>query len=101
MGHYINQELSNLLQDICRGRSCPRCPIVIREPGKPGFGCMSIEIRDGKEKPEYLEQVWKAYNDLFPKKAAQVSDEVRELLGVKPAVQINVTEEDMMNLFSQ
>ena len=93
-------ELYDMLLNICRHEGCRNCPLVIKEPGRSGYGCMSIEIKHDRAKPEYLEQVWKAYTAKYPAKAAKVSDETKEFLGVKSVVHINVTEEDMMNLFS-
>ena len=93
-------ELYDMLQNICCGEMCRDCPLVIKEPGRSGYDCMAIEIKHNRAKPEYLEQVWKAYTAKYPSEAARVSDETKEFLGVKSIVHINVTEEDMMDLFS-
>lgn len=92
-------ELYDMLLDLCRHERCWDCPLVIKEPGRSEYGCMSIEIKHDRAKPEYLEQVWKTYTTKYPANAAKVSDETREFLGIK-SVHINVTEDDMMNLFS-
>ena len=94
----IPKGLYSILHAVCLGTRCDECPLLIRGPGIND--CMETKIRTGQAKPEYLERLWEAYKNKCPGDAERASDEIKEFLGVNPPVRINVTEEDMMNLFS-
>lgn len=94
----IPKGLYSILHAVCLGTRCDDCSLLIK-----GFridSCMEIKIKNGKAKPEYLERLWEAYKNKCPEEAERASDEIKEFLGVKPPIKINITEEDMMNLFS-
>ena len=94
----IPKGLYSVLHAVCLGTRCDECPLLIRGPEMND--CMETKIRTGQAKPEYLERLWEAYKSKCPREAERASDEIKEFLGVNPPVHINVTEEDMMNLFS-
>lgn len=94
----IPKGLYSVLHDVCLGTRCDECSLLIEGPVND---CMETKIRTGQAKPEYLERLWEAYKSKCPEEAERASDEIKEFLGVKPPVQINITEEDMMELFSK
>lgn len=94
----IPQELYAILHAICKGTRCDNCLLAINGPGI--HDCMSALIKTGHGESEYFERVWEAYKRKCPGKIKEVSNEVKEFLGVMPPAQINITEDDMMNLFS-